>query len=1293
MDVVRMKYQILTALVHQREDDELALQQGIKDAEEEEKEEMFAFQKYNENQVVETTSATVPGGGGGGVAAGKDKSSHSLSTSEEREKLRHMIQRGGITPLEVVAPSRRHRMTVMDHKRASGGKIIMPPPYSAGQQRKRHRKRLKSTILIDTTTTEVPPSSLIQRQQQIHQQQAASLLPQLKNIQQNNSSSLISYTTTTPGKVTGTTGIISSKVQQQPDLAIVCTVCTLINSPTALKCEACESILCHSRNNSEEDDGRRCSKCTMINPPEAYRCEVCNSRLPCGRILTNQLLSNDEDGCSSLMIKDGQKLLEEEEILDFQTCDESTKGLSSFAVGDDSDARGDGYHDVATRRPQNNNDDSAGYSNDFSDDIIGSTSTTGATTTSVPTIPNGKQQRRRLESNSTSCYRTTASRGERRRRNDHQLFGKTGLPDDFHDADFQERLKYALIKMKKKEDEDEDIVFDNGGTEEENTGGNDNDDLTIQSSSCGEMKVVMEGDIPICKMIAKKLFLHQRTAVRWLGQLRESGVGGIIADEMGLGKTAQVAVYLAGLEYLERLNRGVLIVCPATVLCHWQSELHRWSPTLRVILLHISGASFTNIGTSASRRARYTSKVLNLVGPLVCLTSYEGLRMLSESLLSHRWDACILDEAQRVRNPDAQVTLLAKRLRTPHRIALTGTPIQNSLQELWSLFDFVYPGRLGTLPAFEDEFIKPVRQGSYAGAGRNAIRLAYRSATALRSLISPYMLRRMKKDIIEDLKLPQKTEQVLFCRLTSEQRRIYERYLSSDDVTRILQYGSKDERGRCFRAISILRKLCNHPQLLREVGGKVIEDDDYGSGGSSDEGLSSGDELGEDEIIRNSYDPERSGKMRVLMKLMPQWKENGHKALIFCQTRSMLSIIQLWLCKMNWEYVRLDGNTLISSRQGLINRFNNDPMIFVLIATTRTGGVGVNLVGADRVILFDPDWNPCTDAQAQERAWRLGQTVPVAVYRLICSGTIEEKIYQRQVFKNSQASAVLSKNPRHRTNRLRFSHTELQDLFSLGSDDGPGYADEKMEEELTREDDDMVIRAANNNNESEKGDQQQTAEKEEAGILRALFDSTPLSAAFTHDPEGEELSSTSNAEDAAMQAEVNEAVRQLRKSYNGQKDRFTPTWTGQSGGCYPNPLVLATESSGPPRRFGSVVAASYRASLPMSRGGREEGGSATLLAEIGNRHQMVDGGGSSELGNNKGSEAATREEELDGSNYMSNLQLAKRLDAFFEAGRRHKTRVLLEQFSDVPDKQAAHFRRFLRAVAVCKDGVWSKRDN
>ncbi len=1335
-----MKCQILTALIHQREDDELALQQGIQDAEEEEKDEIFSFQEHNSmNQVEGETTTSATGPGDGDLATGK--SSHSLSTSEEREKLRHMIQRGGITPLEAVTTSRRQRMTVMDHKRASGGKIIMPPPrYSTEKQRKRSRKkRLKSTTLIDSgAAADIPPSSplSIQRWGQIHQHQeqqaAAFLLPQLKSKQQKKSlPSLIANT--------AITRIISSEVQQQqqqqPSLAIACTVCALINPPTALNCEACDSILCRYENYSDEDGGRHCSKCTVINPPGAYRCEVCNSRLPRGKMLRSsqalQAPNGDEDGCSLLSKGDdgGLQFSGEEEFQDLQQSrdeEESTsKGLSSpFGVGDDND-----YRPVITHRPQDNIDALANHSDDLSHDgDVGSTSTTSCTTSSVPTILNGKRNRKTLESHNTSCYRSgrsiSSSRGKRRsgrRTNGGDVFGKTGLSDDFYYADFEERLKYAFIRMKEEEEEEREdvthVLLDTerpkDGEQESisSTGGGDDKDdgdvMIIQnSSSFGEMKVIMEGDIPICKYIAKKLFLHQRTAIRWLGQLRESGVGGIIADEMGLGKTAQVAVYLAGLDHLERLNRGVLIVCPATVLCHWQSELHRWAPTLRVILLHISGANFTEVGTSASRRARYTSKVLKLSGHLVCLTSYEGLRMLSEPLLSHRWDACILDEAQRIRNPDAQVTLLAKRLKTPHRIALTGTPIQNSLQELWSLFDFVYPGRLGTLPAFEDEFIKPVRQGSYAGAGRSAIRLAYRSATALRSLISPYLLRRMKMDIIEDLNLPQKTEQILFCRLTSEQRHIYKEYLQLDDVTRILQYGAKDERGRCFRAISILRKLCNHPQLLREVGGKVVNTYEGGGregGGSSDEGLSSGDELGEDEIVRNSYDPERSGKMQVLMKLMPQWKENGHKALIFCQTRSMLSIIQLWLYKMNWDYVRLDGNTPIGSRQGIINRFNSDPMIFVLIATTQTGGVGVNLVGADRVILFDPDWNPCTDAQAQERAWRLGQTVPVTVYRLISSGTIEEKIYQRQVFKNSQASAVLSKKSRYRTNKLRFSYNELQDLFSLGSGDGPGYADEKMEDELTREDDDnVVIKAANNNNESEKGDQQQTTEKEEAGILRALFDSTPLSVAFAHDPEGEELSSTNNAEDAALQAEVNEAVRQLRNSYNGhQNDRFTPTWTGQSGGggsSYPNPSVLATESTGPPRKFGNVqTAASYRALLPMSGGGRVESGSATLLAQIGNRHnQMVHvGSGYSELGNNKGSDAAMREEEELGGGYSSttsNVQLAKRLDTFFEGGRRHKTCALLEQFSDVPDTQAAHFRRVLRAVAVCKGGMWSRRD-
>ncbi len=1095
------------------------------------------------------------------------------------------------------------------------------------------------------------------------------LLPQFKRRQQQQHQHIEISKAAASSSINSTTGKdngseIRTTVPLEEGGSVICTSCTLLNPPTALKCEVCESVL--HRSSRDPKDVRYCSKCTMVNPPDAYRCEACDSRLPRGRgqlmVLPNPL---SNEGC--LVRGPG---LEEEQQLQDMTC-EPPEGISSFAG--DNDARVQQHH---VKRPQDTKDGEvygSGCSDDFSDDFLGSTSTSTAETTSAM-IPNGRRRSGGLGSSSTSYCRAAAAAG-RKRRND-RGFGKTGLPDDFHEFDYQDRLRHALETMEKEEDEKNTDITDGEGEEGEGVS-----DATIQSS-CGEIVAVVEGDIPIRKIIAKKLFLHQRTAVRWLGQLRESGVGGIIADEMGLGKTAQVAVYLAGLELLGLLTQGVLIVCPATLLFHWQNELHRWSPTLRVILLHISGANFTGIGTSASRRARYTSKVLNLVGPLVYLTSYEGLRMLSEPLLSHRWDSCILDEAQRVRNPDAQVTLLAKRLRSPHRIALTGTPIQNSLQELWSLFDFVYPGRLGTLPAFEDEFIKPIRQGSYAGVGRNTIRLAYHSATALRSLISPYMLRRMKKDILEELKLPPKTEQVLFCRLTSEQRRIYEKYLSSDDVNRILQYGVRDERGQCFRAISILRKLCNHPQLLRGGEGRNLEAYDDGTyyGSASDEELSSGEELGEEEgtIGNYPYDPERSGKMQVLLRLMPQWKENGHKALIFCQTRSMLSIIELWFRSMSWEYIRLDGNTPIGSRQGLINRFNNDPTIFALIATTRTGGVGVNLVGADRVILFDPDWNPCTDAQARERAWRLGQTVPVAVYRLICSGTIEEKIYQRQVFKTAQASAVLSKNPRRRRNGLRFSHSELQDLFSLGPDDGPGYTEEKMEEELTREDDVSMVSTNTTNNEPEKGDQEQTIEKEEAGVLRALFDSTPLSAAFVHDPDGEELSS--DAKEAEMQADVNEAVRQLKQSYHGQRDRFTPTWTGQSGDGNP---TLATESSG--QRFGRVVTSSYHV-LSGSRGGRAEGGSATLLAEIGNRQHLV-GSGGVELGNNEPAAAKTEE---NGSS-VSNLQLIRRLDAFFDAGRGHKTQEVLEQFSDVPDSQAAHFRRFLRAVAICKDGMWSKR--
>jgi DNA excision repair protein ERCC-6 len=388
------------------------------------------------------------------------------------------------------------------------------------------------------------------------------------------------------------------------------------------------------------------------------------------------------------------------------------------------------------------------------------------------------------------------------------------------------------------------------------------------------------------------------------------------------------------------------------------------------------------------------------------VTTYDNIRLDAETWQSHDWSVVILDEGQKIRNPDADVTLSCKRLKTPHRYLLSGTPIQNDLRELWSLFDFVFPGRLGTLPSFESEFADVIRKGGYSNASPMQVALGYRCALALKDIINPYLLRRQKKDVKEMSKLPGKTEHVLFCRLSKRQRILYEAYLESDAVKSAIS-----GTGQIFKPIIVLRKICNHPDLVCGADQDSLESfarnsldemSDSDSAGSHDESEEKDIEV--NNIIGSLV--ERSGKLQVLAKILPLWHTQGHRVLIFSQWKKTLNIIQRFVSEMGWNMMRMDGSTNIAARQTMVDRFNADPSIFGMLMTTRTGGVGLNLTGANRILLFDPDWNPQTDAQARERAWRYGQSKSVTVYRLIVAGTIEEKIYHRQIFKTGKSLPV-----------------------------------------------------------------------------------------------------------------------------------------------------------------------------------------------------------------------------------------------------------------------------------------------
>ncbi|KAL3319299.1 DNA excision repair protein ERCC-6 [Cichlidogyrus casuarinus] len=538
--------------------------------------------------------------------------------------------------------------------------------------------------------------------------------------------------------------------------------------------------------------------------------------------------------------------------------------------------------------------------------------------------------------------------------------------------------------------------------------------------------VQLSGKLKINPSIWHRLFDYQKEGVRWLANLKS---GGILGDEMGLGKTIQIAAFLSTLDASEG---RVLVLCPGTVLNQWKEEIQSWAPQVKVSIVHASAADkcdtarsqtggFTSplslhqdTWTGALDLAETLSKVKTLEGSCkVLLTSYGTLMARRQILVSHQhYQYLILDEGHKIKNPTTDLSGLVKGIDAQLRIILTGTPMQNNLKELWSLIDFVSPGKLGSLVEFQVNFGVPITQGGYANASPIQVETAYQCACTLRDILKPLMLRRLKLEV--NLQLPGKREQVLFCRLTSQQRRLYEQFLDSGTCASVLA-----GRGNLFSALITLRKLCNHPDLY--------------SFDHADEPPSTEEEkraLKDLHSVRWQHFgcPRRSGKMLVCANLLKNWhRGGGHKVLLFSQSRKILDLLESLVKSASYTYCRMDGSTSISQRSNLVAKFNQDPSIFCFLLTTRVGGLGVNLTGADRVIIFDPDWNPTTDTQAKERAWRVGQTRDVLVYRLISSGTVEEKMYQRQIFKQFLSNRIL-KNPRQ--SRF-FKMNDLLELFTL----------------------------------------------------------------------------------------------------------------------------------------------------------------------------------------------------------------------------------------------------------------------
>ena len=499
-------------------------------------------------------------------------------------------------------------------------------------------------------------------------------------------------------------------------------------------------------------------------------------------------------------------------------------------------------------------------------------------------------------------------------------------------------------------------------------------------------------EIPVA--IKAELRSYQQDGVNWLAFLNRFNLHGVLCDDMGLGKTLQTlcmvasdhhtrAVEFAKTQDVASRRLSTLIICPPTLSGHWQQEIQTYAPFL---------SSLAYVGPPAERL-----KMRHLLGSTdIVITSYDVCRNDIEALQPLQWNYCVLDEGHLIKNPRAKTTLAVKRIASNHRLILSGTPIQNNVLELWSLFDFLMPGFLGTEKIFQERFAKPIAASRYA---KSSSKEQERGALAIESLhkqVLPFLLRRLKEEVLDDL--PPKILQNYYCDLSELQKKLFEDFAKKESKTLAEKAGSNDKEAKqhIFQALQYMRKLCNSPSLVVKEGHKQYEtiQKQLAKSGSS---------------LRDTIHAPKLTALKDLLldcgigtpapadesQLQETSYVSQHRALIFCQMKEMLDMVQTDVLKQllpSVQYLRLDGSVEASKRQAIVNQFNSDPSYDVLLLTTSVGGLGLNLTGADTVIFVEHDWNPQKDLQAMDRAHRIGQKKVVNVYRLITRGTLEEKI-------------------------------------------------------------------------------------------------------------------------------------------------------------------------------------------------------------------------------------------------------------------------------------------------------------
>nr|XP_023679976.1 TATA-binding protein-associated factor 172 [Paramormyrops kingsleyae] len=543
--------------------------------------------------------------------------------------------------------------------------------------------------------------------------------------------------------------------------------------------------------------------------------------------------------------------------------------------------------------------------------------------------------------------------------------------------------------------------------------------------------------------IKAELRKYQQDGVNWLSFLNKYKLHGILCDDMGLGKTLQSICIMAGDHFLrsQEFSKSKaadccplpsLVVCPPTLTGHWVDEVSKFCSKEYLNPLHYTGPPTERM------RLQHQVKKHNLI-----VASYDVVRNDIDFFRNIKFNYCILDEGHVIKNGKTKLSKAIKQLSANFRVILSGTPIQNNVLELWSLFDFLMPGFLGTERQFAARYGKPILASRDAKSSSREQEAGVLAMEALHRQVLPFLLRRMKEDVLQDL--PPKIIQDYYCNLSPLQVQLYEDFAKSrakvnveDTISTAIVPEEEDTpklkaTGHVFQALQYLRKLCNHPALvltpMHPEYKRITEQ--LAAQHSSLRDIQHAPKLSALKQLLLDCGLGSTGSSDVATEAVVA----QHRVLIFCQLKSMLDIVEHDLLKPQLPsvtYLRLDGSVQAGLRHSIVSRFNNDPSIDVLLLTTHVGGLGLNLTGADTVVFVEHDWNPMRDLQAMDRAHRIGQKRVVNVYRLITRGTLEEKIMGLQKFKMSIANTVISQE----NASLQSMGTEqLLNLFTLDKDE------------------------------------------------------------------------------------------------------------------------------------------------------------------------------------------------------------------------------------------------------------------